>query len=79
MRIDPLHNLAVKFQDEAQNPMCRWVLGPEIDCEGPAWSVDHSGLDCKANLTITGEVPAAFSRIETKAGVARIFANSPRR
>jgi len=33
MGIDALHNLAVEFQDEAQNAMRRWVLRSKIYCE----------------------------------------------
>jgi hypothetical protein len=36
VRIDALHNLAIEFQDEAQNPVRHWVLRPKIDCEVPA-------------------------------------------
>jgi hypothetical protein len=30
MRIDAPHNLAIKFQDEAQNAMCRGGCGPKF-------------------------------------------------
>jgi hypothetical protein len=63
MRIDAPHDLAIEFQDEAQNPMCRRVLRPKIDCEVPAQRVGHSGLDCcKANSAIIGEVPATTTQ-----------------
>jgi hypothetical protein len=35
MRIDAPYNLAIKFQDEAQNAVCRGVLRPEIYREVP--------------------------------------------
>jgi hypothetical protein len=46
MRIDALDNLAVEFQDEAQNAMRRRVLRPKIYGEVPAWSIGHSGFVC---------------------------------
>jgi len=36
MRINALDNLAIEFQDEAQNTVCRWMLRPKVDCEVPA-------------------------------------------
>jgi hypothetical protein len=35
MRIHALNDLAIKFQDEAQNAVCRGVLRPKIYREVP--------------------------------------------
>jgi hypothetical protein len=59
MRINAFDNLAIEFQDEAQNAMRRGVLRSKIYREIAAWSIGHSDLDCcKANSTRAREVPA---------------------
>src|SRR3954463_16424535 len=80
MRVDALDDLTVELQYEAQDPVSRRMLGPEIEGEVAQGGFGHNGLASAAGSTLAAEHPFPLYRVPVSSrGCDRRRAHWPRK